>query len=298
MQRQIEVSVLLTLMAMLSACSHPETYLIKGNQFFDQQKYAEASLNYRKAIQANPSFGQAYYRLALAEGKLDHADRSFDALSNAVRLMPGNEEASARLGDLYLMRYQAKPTPQGYEQTSRMADQLLAGNARSFAGLRIKGYLAFADGRPDQAIPFFMQADSIEPFAPDVVTTLVQSLLLVGRSDEAERLGNRLIGVHPDFGPIYDTLYGYYRQNRRLADAERMRLLKVENNPADQTAKDQLSQAVNTASQQPIANPAALLKVAQAQAVLGDKAKAEQNIAIVQKINPKLVMAPKALLPH
>lgn len=75
-------------------------------------------------------------------------------------------------------------------------------------------------------------------------------------------------------------------------------ITKVENNPADQTAKDQLSQAVNTASQQPIANPAALLKVAQAQAVLGDKAKAEQNIAIVQKINPKLVMAPKALLPH
>jgi cytochrome c-type biogenesis protein CcmH/NrfG len=95
MKRQSEVSVLLVLMAVLSSCSHPETYLIKGNQFFDHQKYAEASLNYRKAIQANPNFGLAYYRMALAEAKLNHADRSFEALTNAVRLMPGNEEARA-----------------------------------------------------------------------------------------------------------------------------------------------------------------------------------------------------------
>lgn len=242
MQRQIEVSFLLALMAVFSACSHPETYLIKGDRFFDQQKYAEASLNYRKAIQANPNFGQAYYRLALAEAKLNHADRSLEALTNAVRLMPGNEEARAHLGDLYLMRYQAKPTPQGYEQTSRLADQLLAGNPRSFTGLRLKGYLAFADGRPDQAIPFFMQADAIQPFVPDVVTTLVQNLLLEGRSDEAERLGNGLIGVHPDFGPIYDTLYGYYIQKSHGADAERIRLLKVEKNPADSLPVMQLAQ--------------------------------------------------------
>ena len=253
MRRQIEVSGVLALMAALSACSHPETYLIKGDQVFEQQKYAEASLNYRKAIQSNPNFGRAYYRLALAEAKLNHADRSLEALTNAVRLMPGNEEARARLGDLYLMRYQAKPTPQSYEQASRIADQLLAGNLRSFAGLRLKGYLAFADGRPDQAIPFFMQADSIEPFVRDVVTTLVQNLLLVGRSDEAERLGNGLIGVHPDFGPIYDTLYGYYIQKSRLADAERIRLLKVEKNPADALPIMQLAQHYWSLNQHPLA---------------------------------------------
>ena len=65
---------------------------------------------------------------------------------------------------------------------------------------------------------------------------------------------------------------------------------QVESNPGDQKAKAELIQAVNTASQQPIANPTALLKVANAQAALGDKAKAEQNAAIVQKINPKLVL--------
>jgi tetratricopeptide (TPR) repeat protein len=254
MQKRIELAGLLPLMAVLLACSHPETYLIKGNRFFDQQKYAEASLNFRKAIQANPNFGQAYYRLALAEAKLNHVDRSFEALTSAVRLMPGNEEARARLGDLSLMRYQAKPTPQGYEQTSRIADRLLAGNPRSFTGLRLKGYLAFADGRPDQAIPFFMQADAVQPFVPDMVTTLVQNLLLEGRSEEAERLGNGLIEVHPDFGPIYDTLYGYYIQKSRGADAEHVRLLKVEKNPADPIPVMQLAQHYWSHGQQSLAD--------------------------------------------
>jgi tetratricopeptide (TPR) repeat protein len=67
---------------------------------------------------------------------------------------------------------------------------------------------------------------------------------------------------------------------------------QVKSNPADEKAKAELTQTLNTVAQQPLANPSALLKVAQAQAALGDHAKAEKNIAIVQKINPKLVMAP------
>jgi tetratricopeptide (TPR) repeat protein len=67
---------------------------------------------------------------------------------------------------------------------------------------------------------------------------------------------------------------------------------QVKSNPTDQKAKAELDQTLKTVAQQPLANPAGLLKVAQAQAALGDHAKAEKNIAIVQKINPKLVLAP------
>jgi tetratricopeptide (TPR) repeat protein len=67
---------------------------------------------------------------------------------------------------------------------------------------------------------------------------------------------------------------------------------QVKSNPADEKAKAELTQTLNTVAQQPLANPSALLKVAQAQAALGDHVRAEKNIAIVQKINPKLVMTP------
>lgn len=63
---------------------------------------------------------------------------------------------------------------------------------------------------------------------------------------------------------------------------------KVESNPADEQAKAQLSQVLNTVAQQRVANPSALLTIARAQAALGDHANAEKTTAIVQKINPKL----------
>jgi tetratricopeptide (TPR) repeat protein len=67
---------------------------------------------------------------------------------------------------------------------------------------------------------------------------------------------------------------------------------KVKSNPTDEKAKAELNQTLNTVAQQPVANPAALFKVAQAQTALGDHAKAKETMAIVQKINPKLVMTP------
>ena len=66
---------------------------------------------------------------------------------------------------------------------------------------------------------------------------------------------------------------------------------QVKNNPTDEKAKAELIKRSKPwpSNHWPILG---LLKVAQAQAALGDHAKAEKNIAIVQRINPKLVMAP------
>ena len=50
----------------------PEQLVAKGNRLFEQHKYAEASLLYRKAIQATPQYGEAYYRLGLSELELQY----------------------------------------------------------------------------------------------------------------------------------------------------------------------------------------------------------------------------------
>ena len=65
---------------------------------------------------------------------------------------------------------------------------------------------------------------------------------------------------------------------------------KVESNPADENAKAELAQTLKVVNQQPVANPSALLKVARAQAALGDRENAEKNAAIVRKINPGLLV--------
>ncbi|PWU08931.1 MAG: hypothetical protein C5B51_07090 [Terriglobia bacterium] len=256
--------VLLIMIAVCAAsCSKTarrEKYLVRGNQFYEQQQYAEASLNYRKAIQADGEFGPAYYRLSLAEAKLNHPAQYFSAIARAAALMPGDETVTARLGDWYLGRYQSSHGAEDYQRASQIAGELLKRNPRSFAGLRLQGYLAFADSRPAQAAEFFAEANAAAPNVPDVVTTLVQCLLLEDKTEEAERLGNGLILAHPEFAPIYDTLSVYYRKQGRNADAEKLLLRNIERNPAD---------------------PLALIKLAQYYWDLNQAARAEATLAVL-----------------
>jgi hypothetical protein len=44
-----------------------DDYIKKGNSLFSSDQFAEAELNYRKALQKDSKSGEAYYRLALAE---------------------------------------------------------------------------------------------------------------------------------------------------------------------------------------------------------------------------------------
>jgi tetratricopeptide (TPR) repeat protein len=221
---------------------HGERYVARGKVFYEQGRYAEAALNYRKALQINPDFGEAYYGLGLAEAKLGHAGETLGAVSRAVELMPDNEDVKAFAGELYLMRYQADRDAPAYEQINNIADELLRRNARSFAALRLKGYLAIADGKPGEALDLLRRANEIRPLVPDVAATLTGTLLLERRDAEAVALGNSLIAAHPDTGAIYDTLYGHYINNGDLAEAERILLLKIKNNPTDAFPVGQLAE--------------------------------------------------------
>jgi len=67
----------------------------------------------------------------------------------------------------------------------------------------------------------------------------------------------------------------------------------VEAHPDNPAAKTQLQQTLNQATQQPIANPVALAKIARAQLVLGQRDKANENANRALQINPDLTEAKK-----
>jgi tetratricopeptide (TPR) repeat protein len=232
--------------ALLSLCcgrANREKYLARGNQAFQNGRYPEALIDYRKALQSDPKFGEAYYGVGRTEFRLGHAVESLAALTRAADLMPQDDQAKELLGDLYLMRYQSDRTAaEAYAKLNAIAAQLLAHNPRSFAGLRLKGYIALADGKPAQAVESFAQANQIRPLVPDVAVTLTETLLVEGRTAEALALARDLIAAHPDTGAIYDTLYSHYVETGNLGEAERILILKVKNNPADPFPVTQLAE--------------------------------------------------------
>ncbi len=99
---------LLPVMVILASCSRDpkaqaQRYLDNGNKFFAKAKYKEASIMYRRALQKDLRFGDAYYRLGLTDLKLAAFGDASKMLRRAVELQPTNADAATKLADLYLV---------------------------------------------------------------------------------------------------------------------------------------------------------------------------------------------------
>jgi tetratricopeptide (TPR) repeat protein len=235
MRRSPAAVVLLCGLAMLttSCRQSAQGYLAKGNQFFASGKTDDAILNFKKAIQKDQRFGEAHYRLALAELKAGQPRDAYAALSSANNLLPDRTDVKVTLADLLLLSYASdKSRPAAfYTQLKKLADELIARDPNSYDGFRIKGDLAWSDGQDKDAEQFFRKANAAKPMTPDLVVSLVQVLFREGQSEEAEQLGLQLIQAHKDAGLIYDVLYAHYRSLNQPAQAENVLRTKIANNP-------------------------------------------------------------------
>jgi tetratricopeptide (TPR) repeat protein len=225
--------VVIALGAGTACIATKETYLSRGNKLFDAGKYADASLNYQKAIQKDPKFGEAYYGLGLSAIKQNQGKVAYDALYRAVQLLPNRVEVSEKFADVCLSYYLADRThPQFlYKQITQVSDELLAKNANSYEGLMLRGYLNLTDQKPKEAIQFFQKALQVDPSNAGVTMELVRLLLVDGQTQAGEKLATDMITRDKAYGPIYDTMYDWYAKSGRVADAENMLKIKVKNNP-------------------------------------------------------------------
>src|ERR1700704_5701531 len=97
----------LLLIALSTSCRRdPIRYYQNGNKYFDKGQYKNASIMYRSALQKDAKFGDAHYRLALAELKMDQPVAAVGELRRAVELLkpdrPERTDARVKLADIYL----------------------------------------------------------------------------------------------------------------------------------------------------------------------------------------------------
>src|SRR5579863_4074286 len=120
----------LLLLALASCTRDPKVvaqkYLDNGNKFFAKGKFKEAVIMYRSALVKDKRFGEAYYRLALADLKLGALSDSVQALRRAVELQPNNVDAATKLADLYLLAsvQDHKNSAQLTKDAAELADKL------------------------------------------------------------------------------------------------------------------------------------------------------------------------------
>jgi tetratricopeptide (TPR) repeat protein len=240
---RISVTLVLLACSMVGCRRSPAYYLERGNKFFANQRYDDAILNYRKALQADARFGEAYYQLGLAELRLDRATEAYLALSQAEQLLPGRDDVKAALGHFCVLTYlaDARRPKVLYEQAARISDELMAKDPKSYDGLQLRAYLAVADSRFKDAERLFQMANDLKPMQPELILNWTAVLFSDNQSKSGEKLALQLIETYESFGPIYDLLFRQYVIEKRLVDAENLLKTRVRNNPKEVTSAVQLA---------------------------------------------------------
>jgi tetratricopeptide (TPR) repeat protein len=222
---------------LIASCSQDpkaqaQRYLTNGNKFFDKGKFKEASIMYRRALQKDMKYGDAYYRLGLTEIKLLAFGDAARALRRAVDLQPNNVDAANKLAEIFLV---ASSQDQQHAQELRMearelAQKILQANPNSYEGHRLMGQLALLDKDLPTAMTELSAAYKINNQS-DLALPLFQALALGGHAPEAEKLAQDVISRDKTSAQMYDLLYAQYMRTDRVAQADQLLKQKVEANP-------------------------------------------------------------------
>lgn len=230
--------VLLPFLLILASCSRDpraqaQRYLENGNKFFAKARYKEASIMYRRALQKNLRFGEAYYRLALTDLKLGAYGDAARMLRRAIELQPSNTEAITKLADLFLL---AATQDQAHakellKEVKELTDKLLQQNPNSFEGHRLQGQMAMMNRDMATAVAEFNKANAVKPYQIDLALAYFQALANNKQLPEAEKFAREMISREKTFAPMYDILYVQYIKENKVNEAEQVLKLKVDNNP-------------------------------------------------------------------
>ena len=230
-----------------------QRYVQNGNKFFEKGKYKEASIMYRRALQKDLKFGEAYYRLALTEINLAAYGDAVRALRRAVELQPDNADASIKLADIYMVAATQDKgnSPEYLKEAKELADKLLQKNAKSYDAHRIEGQIALLQNDAAGAVAQLKMAAQIKPDETDLALAYFQALVANKQTDEAEKLALAVIDKHKNFAPMYDVLYFHYMTDKKIAEAENVMKRKVENNPQQANFRVQLASHYLSTQQKP-----------------------------------------------
>lgn len=240
--------VVLPLLVLLAACNtDPQVvgrkYVDRGNKYFAQRKYKEASILYRRALNKDLRSPDAWYRLGLVNTKLGALPEARKDFSRAMELNPASQDAVVQLGDLDLAFYLLDPR-MGHRYLADLQEitgRLLKQDPRSFNALRFSGNIALAKNDTAAAIQAFEAANQARPDQPNLVLTLVQTLFAAQQNEAGEKLAGQLMESRKGFQQIYDALYIHYLRGHRPELAEQVLQKKIANNPGRGTYLVQLA---------------------------------------------------------
>jgi tetratricopeptide (TPR) repeat protein len=212
------VLLLATTLAILSACrssARAREHVEKGNQYFAQKQFSPAENEYRQAIQINPDFPDAYYRLGLLQIQQEYPAAARQSFARAVDLAPKNLDARLHLGDLLVSSTQ-------YGEARQQAEAVLQQDGRNAGAHRLLGQVALHQMQYVPAETELKESIALDPHDPQTYEVLGLAQLLDAEYGAAEKSFQTAIDIKPYDPQTYINLANFYKGQNTPDRAEQV----------------------------------------------------------------------------
>ena len=228
----------LSLAVALGCKGNPERerreYLESGNALLAQNKPADAIVQYRNAIKADPKFGEAHLQLAEAYAQSGDVRRSAQQYIRAADLMPESAVAQLKAGTILLMGNR-------FADARSRAEKALAADPKNIDAQMLLGNAIAGTKDIEGALKEFEEAVAIAPSDSRGYTAMGAVQLAKGQADEAEKLFRRAIEVQPRAVPARLALANFLWSANRRAEAEAAFAEALKIDPANKLANRALA---------------------------------------------------------
>ena len=233
------LSVLLAALFAISGCTNPEkakiAHVERGEVYLKDEKFQEASLEFRNAVQIDEKLAPAHWGLARAYEGLQRFQEAFEELRKTTQLDPENLDARVKLGNYYIAA--AKGNSQLVAEADRLAKEILQKDPNHVEGHILLGSVLYAQNEREKAFAEINQAIQLNPKRVESYLSLARFYIVTNDKTKAEETFQRAISVNNNSG-LAHTEYGkYLAQLVRLGDAEAEMRKAVEVEPTNRTSR-------------------------------------------------------------
>ena len=200
--------ILLLGVAVTSSCGPPTEeqvaeHVRRGDRYIQQQKYAEAVIEYKNAVRAASNDAAIHWKLARAALTIKDGRTAVAELQRVVAIDPSHVEAKDLLGQMYLAAGKTG-------EAARIAERLTTEHGERAAGYMLQGRLAAGQGDIASAIARFEEAVQRDPTMSDTMVTIGHLYLLQQSPVQALSWYDRAVKTKPDSIEAHVARGNYY----------------------------------------------------------------------------------------
>lgn len=212
----ILISTLLLLSLLVGCMRDPEKakrrYLESGQRYAQQQKYAEAQIQFKNALKIDPRFVDAFYELGKAQLAMRQGQEALKSYTQALAIAPGRDDIRVDLAKLYL----AGSLPKEAEQE---AETVLEHNANNAQAHQILGTAMVSKQDYKGGLEEFNKCINLDPKNSPCYVSAGLAYVVLKDYPKGEEFLKKAIELDPNSQQTYRSLANFYILSRDLDKA-------------------------------------------------------------------------------